>query len=58
MVGAGGETVFEVAEQPYGARGGRVRDPFGHEWLVQTPVTMSPDETEAALDAAADDEQQ
>jgi PhnB protein len=54
VVRAGGEVVFEIADQPYGASGGRVRDPFGHEWLVQTPVTMSPDETEATLDAAAD----
>lgn len=53
VVGAGGTVVFEVADQPYGARAGRVRDPFGHEWLVQTPVTLSPDETEAALDAAS-----
>ncbi len=34
----GGTSVFPVADQPYGARGGRVRDPFGHEWLLQTPM--------------------
>lgn len=39
MVDAGGEYVFEVADREYGARAGRVRDPFGHEWLVQTPRT-------------------
>lgn len=49
MVDAGGEVVFEVADQQYGARGGRVRDPFGHEWLIQTPVTLSPDEVQASL---------
>jgi uncharacterized glyoxalase superfamily protein PhnB len=38
MVAAGGETVFEVADQYYGARQGRVRDPFGHEWIIGTPV--------------------
>ena len=32
----GGSSVFAVADQPYGARGGRVRDPYGHEWLLQT----------------------
>ncbi|WP_433492201.1 VOC family protein [Nocardia grenadensis] len=38
MVEAGGEIVFEVADQPYGARQGRVRDPFGHEWIVGKPI--------------------
>lgn len=38
MVEAGGEIVFEVADQPYGARQGRVRDPFGHEWIVGKPL--------------------
>lgn len=48
---AGAEVVFPVADQPYGARAGRVRDPFGHEWLVQTPLTLPPDEVQARLDA-------
>lgn len=34
----GGTSVFPVADQPYGARGGRVRDPFGHGWLLQPPL--------------------
>jgi PhnB protein len=50
VVQAGGETVFEVGDQPYGARGGRVRDPFGHEWLIQTPITMTDVEVQQALD--------
>lgn len=37
-VQAGGAVVFPVADQPYGARAGRVRDPFGHEWIVSTPI--------------------
>jgi len=49
MVAAGAEVVFSVADQPYGARGGRVRDPFGVQWLLQTPVTMSPEEVRAAF---------
>ena len=44
MVAAGAETVFPVQDQPYGARGGRVRDPFGVQWLLQTPVTLGPEE--------------
>lgn len=51
-VRAGGTVVFPVADQPYGARGGRVRDPFGHEWLVQTPLTLSPEEVQRALDGS------
>jgi PhnB protein len=49
MVAAGAVVVFPVADQPYGARGGRLRDPFGVQWLLQTPVTMSPDEVRAAF---------
>lgn len=49
-VRAGATVVFEVADQPYGARGGRIRDPFGHEWLVQTPLTLSSQEVQVALD--------
>ncbi len=49
MVAAGAEVVFPVDDQPYGARGGRVRDPFGVQWLLQTPVTMSPEEVRAAF---------
>jgi PhnB protein len=33
-VAAGGETMFPVADQPYGMRQGRVVDPFGHHWLI------------------------
>ncbi|KRE41128.1 VOC family protein [Knoellia sp. Soil729] len=49
-VAAGAEIVFEVADQPYGARGGRVRDPFGHEWLLQTQPSMTPEEIQRAID--------
>ncbi len=38
MSAAGGEIVFEVADQPYGMRQGRVRDPFGHEWIIGRPI--------------------
>ena len=42
----GAEIVFAVADQPYGSRQGRFRDPFGHQWIVGTPVTMSDDEVQ------------
>lgn len=38
MAAGGGEIVFEVADQSYGMRQGRVRDPFGHEWIVGRPI--------------------
>jgi PhnB protein len=50
MVEAGGEVVFPVDDQPYGVRGGRVRDPFGVQWLLQTPLTLSPDEVQRLID--------
>lgn len=46
----GGEVVFEVADQPYGARQGRFRDPFGHQWIVGTPITMDEAQVQARLD--------
>lgn len=47
----GAEQVFEVDDQPYGSRQGRFRDPFGHQWIVGTEVTMSDADVQAALDA-------
>ncbi|SDD86540.1 VOC family protein [Auraticoccus monumenti] len=51
MLDHGAEVVFAVADHPYGARGGRVRDPFGHQWMLQTPLETEPDAVQAALDA-------
>lgn len=50
---AGAEVVFPVEDQAYGARAGRVRDPFGHEWLIQSPMALSPQEVQTRLDAMA-----
>ncbi|HSP60784.1 MAG TPA: VOC family protein [Ornithinimicrobium sp.] len=47
----GGEVVFPVQDQPYGSRQGRFRDPFGHQWIVGTPLTMSETQIQDALDA-------
>jgi hypothetical protein len=38
-VAAGATEVFPVADQPYGLRQGRVADPYGHHWLIGTPLT-------------------
>jgi PhnB protein len=40
-VAAGGTEVIPVADQPYGLRQGRVRDPFGHHWLIGRPLDGS-----------------
>jgi PhnB protein len=37
-VEAGAREMFEVADQPYGLRQGRVVDPFGHHWLISHPL--------------------
>jgi len=37
-VAAGATEVFPVNDQPYGLRQGRVADPFGHHWLIGTPL--------------------
>ena len=35
---AGAEEVYPVADQFYGDRAGRIRDPFGHHWIVATRI--------------------
>jgi PhnB protein len=40
-IAAGAAEVIPVADQPYGIRQGRVRDPFGHHWLVGRPLAGS-----------------
>ena len=37
-IAAGAREMFEVADQPYGLRQGRVVDPFGHHWLISHPL--------------------
>ena len=46
---AGGSSVFEMSEQPFGGRWGRVRDPFGVQWLLHTEPTMSHAEIQEVL---------
>ncbi len=50
-VEAGCEVVFPLADQFYGDRSGRVRDPFGHEWLLsQLLEEVSPEEMQQRFD--------
>jgi PhnB protein len=30
--------IYPLADQFYGERGGRVRDPFGHQWMLSTHI--------------------
>ncbi|GAA2273560.1 VOC family protein [Nonomuraea roseoviolacea subsp. roseoviolacea] len=38
MTAHGGEVVVLIENRPYGRRSGRVRDPFGHLWIVTGPL--------------------
>lgn len=53
-VKAGAEVIMPVADQFWGDRYGIVKDPYGHQWSVATPIwpPKSPAEMEAARDAA------
>ncbi len=50
LVDAGGSWVFEVHERPWGGLWGRVRDPFGVQWLLQQPDDATPEQIQALLD--------
>jgi PhnB protein len=42
---AGAEVIYPLADQFYGERGGRLRDPFGHQWMMsQRTEWLSPAE--------------
>lgn len=36
---AGGEVVIPVDDRPYGRRDGRLKDPFGHIWILGQPLS-------------------
>jgi PhnB protein len=38
LLDAGAEVVFPLEDQHYGKRGGRVRDPFGIQWILSGPI--------------------
>ncbi len=49
ILDGGGSVVFEMSDQPFGGRWGRVRDPFGVQWLLHTEPRMTPDEVQDVL---------
>lgn len=49
---AGAEEIYPLNDQFYGDRAGRVRDPFGHHWIIATRIEdLSEDEMVAAFKA-------
>jgi PhnB protein len=41
-VAAGGTMVMEPTDQDHGERQCRLRDPFGHEWLLGHEIAIKP----------------
>lgn len=41
-LGAGAEVLYPLADQFYGERGGRLRDPFGHQWMLSRRIEDVP----------------
>ena len=51
VVAAGGVVQYPVMNQFYGLRQGRIIDPFGHMWNIDTPIEeISPAEMQRRLD--------
>lgn len=51
-VAAGAKLLMPVADQFYGARSGRLADPFGHIWIIAThKEDVSPAEMQERFDA-------
>ena len=40
---AGASEIFPLADQFYGDRAGRIRDPFGHHWIIATRLREVPE---------------
>ena len=52
---AGATEIFPLADQFYGDRAGRIRDPFGHHWIIATHVRDVPErEMVEAFEAMCD----
>ena len=47
----GAEVVIPVDDRFYGAREGRIRDPFGHLWILSKPIRdMTPEAIQEGVD--------
>jgi PhnB protein len=38
MLDAGATVIFPIADHGYGDYGGRLRDPFGHQWMISQRI--------------------
>jgi uncharacterized glyoxalase superfamily protein PhnB len=51
MLRAGATVIYPIADQEYGERGGRLADPFGHQWMIgQRIEDLSPAEIQQRVD--------
>lgn len=47
---AGASVVYPIEDQFYGDRGGRVADPFGHQWMISTHIEdVDPEELDRRM---------
>jgi PhnB protein len=52
MLAAGGTVIFEIADHGYGDYGGRLADPFGHQWMLSQRIEqLDADQVQSRLDA-------
>jgi PhnB protein len=51
MLAAGATVIFEIADHGYGDYGGRLADPFGHQWMLSERIEqLDADEVQERLD--------
>jgi PhnB protein len=47
MTGAGASVLYPISDHPYGERGGRLADPYGHQWMISQRIEdLSPEEVQ------------
>jgi uncharacterized glyoxalase superfamily protein PhnB len=47
---AGADVLYPLGDQPYGERGGRLADPWGHQWMMSMRTAIvTPAEFDAAM---------
>lgn len=51
LVAAGAASAYPMSDQPWGGRWGRARDPYGVQWLLQSPTAATTEEIQSAVDA-------
>ena len=38
MIEAGATVIYPITDAEYGMRGGRLADPYGHQWMIHQPL--------------------